>query len=87
MALADVYDTVTSPRVYKAPIPHDEAVTLLTDQSGKALDPDLVDAFLAVQEEFRQIALEYGDHEGDEAHLESPSRHEQPCPLPETHRA
>jgi len=87
MALADVYDTVTSPRVYKAPIPHDEAVTLLTLQRGKALDPDLVDAFLAVQEEFRQIALEYGDHEGAEAQVESPARHEQPCPLPETQQA
>jgi adenylate cyclase len=87
MALADIYDTVTSPRVYKGPIPHDEAVTLLTDQSGKSLDPDLVDAFLAVQEEFRQIALEYGDHEEKEARVELLPRHEQSCPLPETRRA
>jgi putative two-component system response regulator len=87
MALADVYDTVTSHRVYKASIPHDEAVTLLTQLSGKALDPDLVDAFLAVQEEFRQIALEYGDHEGTEARVESPPRTEQSCPLPETQQA
>jgi adenylate cyclase len=84
MALADVYDTVTSHRVYKASIPHDEAVTLLTQLSGKALDPDLVDAFLAVQGEFQQIALEYGDHEGAEAQVESPPRREQPCPVPET---
>jgi response regulator RpfG family c-di-GMP phosphodiesterase len=87
MALADVYDAVTSPRVYKAPIPHDEVVTLLTHQRGKALDPDLVDAFLAVQGEFRQIALEYGDHEGTEAQVESPPRHEPSCPLPETQQA
>jgi len=86
MALADVYDTVTSPRVYKAPIPHDEAVTLLTCQRGKSLDPDLVDAFLAVQEEFRQIALEYGDHEAEGPRAELPARHEQSCPPPETQR-
>jgi response regulator RpfG family c-di-GMP phosphodiesterase len=87
MALADVYDAVTSPRVYKASIPHDEVVTLLTEQSGKALDPDLVDAFLAVQEEFRQIALEYGDHEERVAPVEVPPRHEQPFPVPDTHHA
>jgi adenylate cyclase len=87
MALADVYDTVTSPRVYKGPIPHDEAVALLTQQSGKALDPDLVGAFLAVHEEFRQIALEYGDHEEKEARAELPAHREQPCPLPETQQA
>jgi hypothetical protein len=46
-----------------------------------------VDAFLAVQEEFRQIALEYGDHEGREARVESPPRTEQSCPLPETQQA
>jgi adenylate cyclase len=87
MALADVYDTVTSPRVYKAPIPHDEAVALLTEQSGKVLDPDLVAAFLAVQEEFRQIALEYGDHGEEEKRVESPARPEQVFSAPETHRA
>ncbi len=84
MALADIYDTVTSPRVYKASIPHDEAVTLLIRLGGKDLDPDLVDAFLAVHEDFRQIALEYGDHEEEEARVESPPRREQPCPVPET---
>jgi adenylate cyclase len=87
MALADVYDTVTSPRVYKGPIPHDEAVKLLIDQSGKSLDPDLVDAFLTVQEEFRQIALEYGDHKEEKARVEPPARPEQVFPAPETHRA
>jgi response regulator RpfG family c-di-GMP phosphodiesterase len=87
MTLADVYDTVTSPRVYKAAIPHEEAVALLTNLRGKSLDPDLVDAFLAVQEEFRQIALEYGDHEPAEVPGESLPRHGQPCPAPETQRA
>jgi putative two-component system response regulator len=87
MALADVYDTVTSPRVYKPPVPHDEAVTLITYQRGRALDPDLVDAFLAVQEEFRQIALEYADHAGEEAPVGLPARHGQSCPSPETQQA
>jgi putative two-component system response regulator len=85
--VADIYDTVTSPRVYKPPVPHDEAVTLLTRQSGKALDPDLVDAFLAVQEEFRQIALEYGDHQEAEPQVELPPRHEPSRPSPDSQQA
>lgn len=87
MALADIYDTVTSPRVYKPPIPHDEAITLLTHQRGKALDPHVVDAFLAVQEEFRKIALEFADHAGEEARAEFPPRHGQSHPSPETQQA
>ncbi len=63
MAVADVYDTVTRRRVYKPAIPHEEAVVLIAQQRGTALDPDVVDAFLELQEEFRQIALEFADSE------------------------
>jgi HD-GYP domain-containing protein (c-di-GMP phosphodiesterase class II) len=63
MAVADVYDTVTRRRVYKPAIPHEEAVLLIAEQRGTALDPDVVDAFLELQEEFRRIALECSDTE------------------------
>ena len=66
MAVADVYDTVTRRRVYKPAIPHEEAVRLIVEQRGTALDPDAVDAFLELQEEFRQIALEFADTEEHE---------------------
>jgi len=42
VALADVFDALTSPRPYRAAIPHDAAVTELRKEAGRALDPELV---------------------------------------------
>jgi putative two-component system response regulator len=61
MALADVYDALISKRVYKAPFTHSKAVAIITEGKGKHFDPDMVDAFLEIQEEFRQIALEFAE--------------------------
>jgi adenylate cyclase len=56
MAVADVYDAVTSKRVYKPACPHEEAVKIIAENRGKRFDPDIVDAFLQVHEEFRAIS-------------------------------
>jgi len=61
MALADVYDALISRRVYKAPIPHDRAVEIITEGRGKHFDPDVVDAFLDIEHEFRRVALTFAD--------------------------
>ena len=61
MALADVYDALISKRVYKPPLPHEKAVEIITEGKGKHFDPDMVDAFLACAEEFREIASRFGD--------------------------
>jgi putative two-component system response regulator len=63
MALADVYDALISKRVYKPPFSHSKAVAIIEEGKGSHFDPDMVDAFLEIQEEFRQIAIEYADHE------------------------
>jgi len=63
MALADVYDALISKRVYKPPFPHSKAVNIIEEGKGSHFDPDMVDAFLELQEEFRQIALEFADFE------------------------
>ena len=59
MAVADVYDALVSRRVYKAPLPHSTAVAILEGERGRAFDPVLIDAFIEVQEDFRDIALAY----------------------------
>ena len=59
MAVADAYDAIISPRVYKPALPHEEAVRILRDKRGTHFDPDVVDAFLSVREEFRQIAVRF----------------------------
>ncbi|HOT61417.1 MAG TPA: cache domain-containing protein [Treponemataceae bacterium] len=61
MALADVYDALTTARVYKPAFPHDEAVRAIREGRGTQFDPDVVDAFLAVEGTFREIAVLYKD--------------------------
>jgi len=63
MALADTYDALISQRVYKPPLTHEEAVRIIVKDKGTHFDPDLVDAFLTVSEEFRNIAREHSDSE------------------------
>jgi putative two-component system response regulator len=63
MALADVYDALISKRAYKPAFSHEKAVEIITEGRGKHFDPDIVDAFLAIAEEFREIAIQYADHD------------------------
>ncbi len=65
MALADVYDALISRRVYKEGMPHEQAMTIISEGRGRHFDPDIVDAFLEIQDEFRAIAHRYGDSDAD----------------------
>ena len=61
MALADVFDALISRRVYKPPMPYEQAREIIAGDRGRHFDPDVVDAFLAVFDEFVSIAERYGD--------------------------
>lgn len=61
MAVADVYDALTSRRVYKDPIPHDTAVASVIQGAGRHFDPDVVRAFADITGEFDVIARRYSD--------------------------
>ncbi len=61
MAVADVYDALISHRVYKKGMPHEKAVQIVVEGSGTHFDPDMVDAFLKVQQKFNDIAKQYSD--------------------------
>ncbi len=61
MAVADVYDALISKRVYKAPFTHSKAVSIIREGRGSHFDPAIVDAFLDIAEDFRQIALQFAD--------------------------
>jgi putative two-component system response regulator len=65
MAVADVYDALISRRVYKDAMPHEAAVQILVAGRGRHFDPDIVDAFLAVQGDFLDIAARYADSDED----------------------
>lgn len=67
MAVADVYDALISRRVYKEGMPHEKAVSIIVEGKGKHFDPDMVDAFVELQEDFLAISLRYADSDGDMA--------------------
>ena len=55
VALADVYDALTSERIYKKAITHEKAKEIITHANGKHFDPDVVDSFLTREEDFKMI--------------------------------
>ncbi|MFV0448812.1 MAG: two-component system response regulator [Vibrio sp.] len=59
MAVVDVYDALISKRIYKPPFTHAEAMTVITKGKGSHFDPNIIDAFLEVSDEFNAIALRY----------------------------
>ena len=59
VAIADVYDALSSRRVYKDAFPHEKCVRLIEEGAGTQFDPDLVDVFLQIQDQFREIGRQY----------------------------
>jgi putative two-component system response regulator len=55
VALSDVYDALTTARVYKPAYSHDVAKNIILDGSGKHFDPEIVEAFEANEERFIEI--------------------------------
>ena len=64
MAVADVYDALVSRRKYKEPLSHERAASILAEGRGTHFDPDVFDAFLAHQEQFKAIAARFADAPG-----------------------
>ena len=58
MALADVYDALTSKRCYKSAFPPEKAHSIIVEEKGRHFDPDMVEAFLAVEGDFIKVMLE-----------------------------
>ena len=55
VALADVYDALTTQRVYKPAYSHEIAREIIIDEKGRHFDPDVVDAFLQTESTFVEI--------------------------------
>lgn len=56
MALADVYDALTTERPYKKIFSHDAATEMITQQRGGHFDPDITDCFEQINQEFNTIS-------------------------------
>lgn len=61
IAIADVYDALISKRVYKKPIEHSVAITMIIKEFGSHFDPLLADAFLHSIDAFHLIASKYSE--------------------------
>lgn len=61
VAIADVYDALSSRRVYKEPQPHDECVDIIRQGSGTQFDPRMVETWLRVADRFRNISERLSD--------------------------
>jgi putative two-component system response regulator len=56
-AIADVFDALTSRRPYKEPFCMEHSLAVIKNGRGVNFDPDVADAFLAVQDEIRTVFL------------------------------
>ena len=63
MALADVYDALISKRVYKPAFSHQKAKEIILQGAGSHFDPQVVDAFIAIEDQFELIASSHKDSE------------------------
>ncbi|HEA26028.1 MAG TPA: two-component system response regulator [Ectothiorhodospiraceae bacterium] len=61
MALADVYDALISVRPYKKPFTHEDAREIILKGKGVHFDSDVVDAFLATEDQFLAISRRFTD--------------------------
>lgn len=59
MAIIDVYDALTSNRVYKPAFLHEEAMKIIESERGKHFDPEITDAFIEIQDRIQEISREF----------------------------
>ena len=62
VALCDVYDALTTPRVYKDAFPHEKAVQMIVGGECGQFNPEIIRAFGVVVDQFRDCAKEYADN-------------------------
>ena len=58
IALVDVYDALTTKRFYKEAYSHEKAKNMIILLRSKHFDPQVVDAFLAVEQKFNRVRKE-----------------------------
>jgi putative two-component system response regulator len=60
-ALADVYDALTTRRIYKDAFSHVFAKSVITEQSKGQFDPAIIEAFLAEEKQITRICTEFAE--------------------------
>lgn len=63
VALADVYDALTTMRKYRSACPHEEAMKIITQEKSLHFSPDIVNAFMVRNTAFNTIRQKYAAEE------------------------
>ncbi len=61
VAVADVYDALTTKRVYKDAMSHEESRAIIISHANTQFDPDVIEAFLERENDFIELAEELKD--------------------------
>ena len=69
IAVADVFDALTTERVYKRAMPADDARQLIVREAGKHFDPVIVEAFERQWDDFARLAVELSDPQVNQREL------------------
>lgn len=73
VGLADAFDALTSPRVYKPALPYDQAVNMIVNGECGCFSPGLLECFKRVNTQFVQLAHHYADgHSPKSDHITLP---------------
>ncbi len=62
VAIADVFDALTSKRPYKEPFSLEKSFRIIREGRAEHFDPDVVDAFFAAQDEILRIKEQFQDN-------------------------
>jgi putative two-component system response regulator len=71
VAIADVFDALTSKRPYKNAYSIEESLKIIREKSDTHFDPDVVDAFFAVKHEILAIRQKYADAEESKSYIKN----------------
>ncbi|MBP5623978.1 MAG: HD domain-containing protein [Lachnospiraceae bacterium] len=65
MAVADVFDALTSKRIYKPPFPLDKALSIISEGAGQDFDPKVVEVFMDSLDDVKKVLRKYKEYEGE----------------------
>ena len=58
LSVIDVYDALASKRCYKDAFPHERALGIISEGRGTQFDPDIIDCFMEISEEIKELAAQ-----------------------------
>jgi putative two-component system response regulator len=75
VAIADVFDALSSKRVYKEAMPLDKTLAIMTEERGKHFDPELLDLFVNNLDAFLEIRDRFPEEEAIPSIMQLLNRH------------